>query len=301
MLRLVVSLALAGASAQMEGMGGLGSGRRMRDKEPQAVKSDLKCIKCDVCEMAVDAIYDKVEVDRKAAPVISVNTRPGAPKTKKSTFSEADVNAIVYDACNRRKDVGDWLWYVDVVDSAAPAGGDAWRALTKKEKASGDSYLMVESRKAISKQRKVIRKWDRESATIRQSCANLFEDEIQDLDELIVPLWRGDLNLKAAKALACKDLSNRCGSARAKAPAGREDFPFEEQDASLLDTEKMMDNMAAQGMPMVMQSREDMMDELLEQLMSEGMSAEEAKEFMDETTKNVNGGGDALEGGAPDL
>lgn len=49
-----------------------------------------------------------------------------------------------------------------------------------------------------------------------------------------------------------------------------------------------MENMAEQGMPMVMQSREDMMDELVESMIAEGMSEEEAKQFLEETTASVS-------------
>merc|ERR1711924_292585 len=67
------------------------------------------------------------------------------------------------------------------------------------------------------------------------------------------------------------------GGDRKPVPAkGREDFPYEGSDKTWVDTERMMENMKDQGMPMVMQSREDMMEELYEQMEAEGLSREEA-------------------------
>mmetsp|Transcript_14290 Transcript_14290/g.21552 ORF Transcript_14290/g.21552 Transcript_14290/m.21552 type:complete len:131 (-) Transcript_14290:447-839(-) len=47
--------------------------------------------------------------------------------------------------------------------------------------------------------------------------------------------------------------------------------------------------MEDQGMPMVMQSRDDMMEELMEGLMDEGMTQEEAKEFIQATQAAQSG------------
>mmetsp|Transcript_14288 Transcript_14288/g.21551 ORF Transcript_14288/g.21551 Transcript_14288/m.21551 type:complete len:129 (-) Transcript_14288:447-833(-) len=44
-----------------------------------------------------------------------------------------------------------------------------------------------------------------------------------------------------------------------------------------------------QGVPMVMQSRDDMMEELMEGLMDEGMTQEEAKEFIQATQAAQSG------------
>ena len=72
---------------------------------------------------------------------------------------------------------------------------------------------------------------------------------------------------------------------------GRTDLVLDAQDKTLLDTERMMENMKDQGMPMVMQSREDMMEELYEQMEAEGLSREEADAFME----SVQGGSSAEE------
>ena len=97
MARLLVALALAtvsNAQMGMEGMG-MGSGRRQRDKEPLAFKADLPCIKCDVCEIVASEVYREVEKQRDAAPMTVKNTKPGAPKVQVSSFSEADVSAVL--------------------------------------------------------------------------------------------------------------------------------------------------------------------------------------------------------------
>lgn len=282
----------------MEGMG-FGSGRRMRDKEPLAVKSDMAAIKCDVCEIVAGEIYDFVEKKRKEAPMEIVRARPGAPKKERSSFSEADVNTIVTDACNRRKDVGEWLWYLDLVGSnSEKLVSNPWRSLTKKERATGKNYLLIDQH-----DRDRVRKWDEESATIKRSCDFLMDEDIEDLEDFIVPLWRGLPDKKAVTNLLCKELSNRCtGKNKQRTPVAddRQDFDYIEESHTLVETERMMQNMEEQGMPMVMQSRDDMMQELIESLEQEGMSAEEARAFIDATTEAQKNGGDLSPDEVPD-
>lgn len=158
-----------------------------------------------------------------------ISPRPGAPKEERSTFSEADINTIVVDVCNRRKEAGEWLWYVrsmfrgtyiecryiDLLPSTLRKGalGSIWRDLTKKEAKSGKKYLLVDRRQHArprllrsslrislyftpdaARRGGPIRKWDRESATVKRSCSLLFDDDVPDLDDFIVPLWRGELD-----------------------------------------------------------------------------------------------------------
>jgi len=247
----------------------------------------------------VSEVWREVAKQRAKAPMEFVATRPGGPKKERSTFSEADVNTAVVDVCNRRKEAGEWLWYIDLVESIDRdyARGAIWRELTKKETKTKKNYLLVERRQRGGP----IRKWDRESATVKRSCSTLFDDDVPDLEDFIVPLWRGDLDETSAKKLVCSELTNRCGGSRKPVAAGREDFEFVDQDKTLLDTERMMENMAEQGMPMVMQSREDMMDELLESMVAEGMSEEEAQAFLEETTASVAGQQHAADPDVPDF
>ena len=65
------------------------------DKEPLAFKGDLPCIKCDVCEIVASEVFREVEKQRDAAPMTVKNTKPGAPKVQVSSFSEADVSAVL--------------------------------------------------------------------------------------------------------------------------------------------------------------------------------------------------------------
>ena len=285
---LLIALAtLTEAQMGMEGMG-MGSGRRQRDKEPLAFKGDLPCIKCDVCEIVASEVYREVEKQRDAAPMTVKNTKPGAPKVQVSSFSEDDVTAILEGVCNRRKEPGEWLWYVDLVETAKSVYGTGapWRGLTKKEKASGKNYLQVYRTQRGGD----IRKWDRESATVKRSCDLLLDDDVGDLEDIVVPLWRGLKDEKEFKKLLCRETTSRCGKER-KPVKEREDLEFNRQEKTLLDTERMMENMKDQGMPMVMQSREDMMEELYEQMEAEGLSREEADAFME----SVQGGNQAEE------
>ena len=246
---LLIALATRGAAQMgMEGMG-MGSGRRQRDKEPLAFKGDLPCIKCDVCEIVASEVYREVEKQRDAAPMTVKNTKPGAPKVQVSSFSEDDVTAVLEGVCNRRKEPGEWLWYVDLVETAKSVYGTGapWRGLTKKEKASGKNYLQVYRTQRGGD----IRKWDRESATVKRSCDLLLDDDVGDLEDIVVPLWRGLKDEKEFKKLLCRETTSRCGKER-KAVKAREDLEFNRQEKTLLDTERMMENMKDQGMPMVM-------------------------------------------------
>ena len=93
----------------------------------------------------------------------------------------------------------------------------------------------------------------------------MLDDDVGDLEDIVVPLWRGLKDEKEFKKLLCRETTSRCGKER-KPVKEREDLEFNRQEKTLLDTERMMENMKDQGMPMVMQSREDMMEELYEQM-----------------------------------
>ena len=109
-----------------------------------------------------------------------------------------------------------------------------------------------------------------------------------DLEDIVVPLWRGLKDEKEFKKLLCRETTSRCGKER-KPVKEREDLEFNRQEKTLLDTERMMENMKDQGMPMVMQSREDMMEELYEQMEAEGLSREEADEQMEAWSRSQGG------------
>ncbi|KAH8069805.1 hypothetical protein JL721_5697 [Aureococcus anophagefferens] len=293
MMRVVAALAMLPCAvvAQMGGMEGMGmgSGRRQRDKEPLAVKGDLPCIRCDVCEIVATELWREATKQREAAPLTAASGKPGEKKRKVSAFSgPASTSSSWASATGARR----WASGSGTWTSSSPRARRARQRLAGADE-EGEG---VERELPPGLPRAAggpIRKWDRESATAKRSCDLLFDDDIGDVEELVVPLWRGDVDEKAFKKLACKELSGRCGKDRKPVNAqGREDFEYDAQDKSLLDTERMMENMAAQGMPMVMQSREDMMEELDEQMEAEGMSREEADAFMDMAKSSA---GDDLE------
>ena len=295
-VRALVVVALAAAQMGMDGGPGgmgMGSGRRQRDKEPLADKADLACIKCDVCEIVASELWRAAASQRAAAPMTTLKSRPGQAARRASTFSEDDVNTLVTAVCNRRKEAGEWLWHVDLVETASLDGeGSAWRPLSKREKASSRNFLQVYRTQRGGQ----IRKWDRESATVKRSCDLLLDEDVGDVEDLVISLWKGDGDEKGFKSLVCRELSARCKGDRKPVNAGRVDLPFDGQDKTLMDTERMMENMADQGMPMVMQSREDMMEELYEQMEAEGLSREDADAFI-EAAKQP-GAADALDAAA---
>ena len=119
------ALALALVVGCVSGQMGMGSGRRMRDKEPVPVKADIKHIKwyapndssgkslpprpqsvtcrdvlcgSDVCQMAMQNIYRGTEAARAEAKVLTTMTKPGKRATK-STFSESEVSEVRWSPC----------------------------------------------------------------------------------------------------------------------------------------------------------------------------------------------------------
>jgi len=289
-LCVLFALMVAPVAAQM------GSGRRQRDREAKAVKADLKPIACDTCEIVMDKIFEKTEAGRAAAPMVSVSVSPGKRATR-SSFSEADVNDVLAEVCHRRKPGGEWAWYTDLVEAPGPQlahGASLYRPLTAAEKKSGERFLLVSTTAEPGK-------WDHERASILRACSNLMEEDV-DQDELAVRLWRGDfVDASALKKAVCKEMSRACkGSTRKPLPKGRhrEDAPHEAQDRQMLDTEQMMQNMEEAGSPMVMQSREDIEEEMREMAEEMGMTPEEMEAMM---ASGGGGGGEEMGGMAQEF
>jgi hypothetical protein len=302
----LLALALLALCARGQYMPGA-SGRRQRDKEPIFVKGDLAPIACDVCEMAIESVFQAVEAKRADAPMTTAAKRPGGKKERRSSLSEADVNEALGEVCHRKKKGGEWLWHTDLVelDASAPKalpaalserGARLHRPLTSAEKKRGARHLLVASHEGIGK-------WDRETATVAKSCVKLFDS--MDVDELSVALWRGGAELAELTQLACAELTSRCkGGPRPALKAEREDFVFDEQDRQLMETEQMMQNMEDQGLPpMVMQSREDIEEELREMAEDMDMSPEEMEAMMSGggAADELDDGGFAGEAGAGEL
>jgi len=78
-------------------------------------------------------------------------------------------------------------------------------------------------------------------------------------------------------------MSNSCkGNTRVPLRKGRDrnDAPHEPQERQLVETEQMMQNMEEAGSPMVMQSREDIEEEMREMAEDMGLTPEEMEAMM---------------------
>ena len=278
-------------------MGMPGSGRRARDKEPVPVKADIKHIKCDVCSLAMEHAYGDSEVKRAEAQTVTVNVRPGVKETR-STFSEEDVNDVLNGICHRRKKSGEWIWHTDLVEvtsKSKPKGVTFYKGLTKAERKSDDSYLLLALEDTPGK-------WDHESASVSRACQQVLDD--MDVEELAVAMWKGEsAGISSAKDLVkfgCKELTNVCKGSRKPLPAERRkggakeraDAIFDPQDQQLVDTEQMMQNMEEAGSPMVMQSREDLEEEMREMAEEMGMTPEEMEALMQSGGNGAGAGGE---------
>jgi len=295
----LVSLATAQMDGMdgMGGMGGFGSGRRQRAKEAVQVKADVKLIECDACEMAITRAYWAVEEKRAAAPKAKVSTKPGK-KVEKRLFSEDEVNDVLNEVCHRRKKGGEWLWFTDLVEVSTakkPIGDFTFhKGLTKAErKKEGARYLLVAETPEPGK-------WDHERASLRKACENSFES--MDVDDLAVALWKGEYeDPKSLVNFACKEMAGVCkskGRPPIKPPDRvRDDAPHDPQDSKLVETEQMMQNMEEAGSPMVMQSREDLEDEMRDMAEDMGMTKEEMDQLMSAYSSGAGegAGGDPAE------
>jgi hypothetical protein len=242
--------------------------------------------------MAFAQVWAQAEKKRKDAPLADASKKPGAKKEKRSAFSEAEVQEILGEVCHRRKKGGEWIWRTDLVEvspEVKPDGVMFHRGLTKAERATDNHYLLVAETYEPGK-------WDHEKATLKRACDEIFET--MDLDEISSAVWRRSVkDANALIKLACKELSSSChGATRMPLLKGavRADAVFTPSDSKLVETEQMMQNMEEAGQPMVMQSREDLEEEMREMADSMGMTQEELEGLMKTEGGGGGGGGGEL-------
>jgi hypothetical protein len=62
---------------------------------PLPNSQDLKHITCDVCQMAMENLFDSTQAKRADAIMTTAHSKPGAKKQLRSSFSEQDVNEVI--------------------------------------------------------------------------------------------------------------------------------------------------------------------------------------------------------------
>lgn len=260
--------------------------QRQRMREPIHVKEDLHPIMCDVCELVAFSVFFDTQEKRKEKPIVTEVKVPGK-KVKKSSFSEDDIIQTISDVCDRKRKAGEWMWTVDLTQRISGVKGSRfWNEPSDAEKEAmktrGARFLFVERRDDV-------RKWDRETATVKKSCDLIFEEEIEDVDQFALALWHNEIeNPEQARELLCHHLTDRCNY-ETRIPidailgdAKRVDYEFVKVDHRVVEAEQIQQNMADGGNPMAMHTPDEMEEILLEDMEERGMTDSEIEDYVSE-------------------
>jgi hypothetical protein len=128
-----------------------------------ADKLDLPYIACDVCQRALENLFDSVEKTRNEAPYKKIG--------------EETIQDLILASCSPDDIGGEWIRKVDIVN-------------TKKETGT---FLDLQTPGGVSK-------CGAECKSIVSSCDSLLKDEI-DPDELSAILWKNKLSKQQIKVL----------------------------------------------------------------------------------------------------
>ena len=205
----------------------------------------------------------------------------------RSAFSEDDIIQTISDVCDRKRKAGEWMWTVDLTEKLSSVKGSRyWNEPSESEIAAMElnnaRFLFVERRNQV-------RKWDRETATVKKSCDLIFEDELEDVDQFALALWHGDVaDPEQTRELLCHHLTDRCNY-ETRIPIDavigdkvRQDYEFVEIDHRVVQAEQMQQNMADMGNPMAMHTPSEMEEILLEDMEERGMSEDEIEAYIHE-------------------
>mmetsp|Transcript_14798 Transcript_14798/g.22289 ORF Transcript_14798/g.22289 Transcript_14798/m.22289 type:complete len:267 (+) Transcript_14798:73-873(+) len=180
-------------------------------------------IACDVCNNAVDNLFEAVKDARSKAPY--------------QKLDEGEIQDIIDSICKNDDPNGEWIRRLDIVEKLKEKG----------------TFLELDEPGGVSK-------CGVECQTITKSCDDLFENDI-DADELSAMLWKNKLSKKEAKKTVCREWSNRCSKKAKPITFVREDEQFVEMSDKDLQMEQLMAQMNAAGMGgMSMYNRDDMED-----------------------------------------
>lgn len=179
--------------------------------EAQAVRSDLKYIRCEVCEQLAKQAYRQVSAFKKEA----------AEKQMKHErkVKELDLLEKIEKMTNPLKDEGEWLTRLDLVEQGSK--------LTLKE--------MPDQGKCGP-----------ECKTIQSAAEAIIESADTDMAE---KLWQGKLTRAQFTKWLCKEATSSCKQKPPPLPKDRPVGPaFEAVDPEEIKMQKMMAQMKEMGM-----------------------------------------------------
>uniref|UniRef100_A0A7S0R519 Saposin B-type domain-containing protein n=1 Tax=Pyramimonas obovata TaxID=1411642 RepID=A0A7S0R519_9CHLO len=137
---IALALLIVSSNGMMPGMGG----GKKKDKAP-AVKSDIKYIKCSVCEEIVKFLHREVK-----------KMRDELPKNKK--LAEFDILEMTEKVCDPEKEEGEWITFLDMVED-----GDKIKLVTRERPG----------------------KCKKECRTIARACEEIMDSADTELGELL--------------------------------------------------------------------------------------------------------------------
>ncbi len=235
MIRVLLVLVIVYTAAAQFGGG--------NKKTYTAERRDLPYISCEVCSAVVKTLHEQVAYNRGLY---------GPKSSKGKKMPEEVVSDILDNVCEAEKEGGEWIRYYDIVST--PVDGKD----TKRK-------LALEGNESPGKCK-------RECQTIKKSCENLLEEEIEDRDDLQALLYvdkkfakfSGDKGAEDLVEHVCKKMVSRCKKSVTYSTAkyDREDEEFIAVSEKDMEMEKLMAQM--QGMPgmggqgLSMYNREDM-------------------------------------------
>lgn len=208
-------VAACGVEAQMPGMGVPGK------KQPPARREDVPLVRCAVCELLAKHVHRQAAAKREAA-------------TKAKPFKEMDAIELVEQACDPKKEAGEWITKLDLVEE-------------------GDVLAV--------KEMEDVGECGTECRTAAKACTDVLGDHDVDLAEAV---YNDELNRAKLTQRLCRKLTKACTKPAPKMPNGRAPGePFKKMDPKKLEMEKLMRQMQAnmpEGMPgMSMYGRDELM------------------------------------------
>ena len=177
MRRLCLTLLAQLACSQfgeMDGLDAMAGGLPPEDRPRpiEGVASDVKYIRCETCRALVTALHERMAALKKS---------------KHHRLDEDSVQSKIEMACQPQEEEGEWLRYLDMVESDTPDAADRFLRL-ERQRLDGPC--------------------EKECATIRLACSKLLEEGWEN--ELGEALWEGSMSVDKLADIACHKWSSAC-------------------------------------------------------------------------------------------
>jgi len=201
-----------------------------KEKAP-FIKSDLKHIGCDTCERLILKLRALVEDMRENAPYKKIH--------------EDDIEDLMGRIVDPDTTEGKWATKLDLMTSkdygmnADAIDGELYVGVfhqLEPDKFDKNKEVLV----MVEKERQG--RCGEECRTIAHSAELLLQDEVDDLEDLVVMLWKG-VPLENLLQIVCKEMTSRCTKKRKALTKHRKDYPHIELSDEEIEYAEMMAQM----------------------------------------------------------